>query len=96
MGNRRPPLSPDTQSLTTVGSRHSYGTIGEHQSGRSFPKSHSPEAYRSGHPLFDVPEEVDEEYLEKALEAEGLYLGSCRWQTLTTDHKPVFDHGDAP
>ncbi|KAH9969369.1 hypothetical protein BGW80DRAFT_1334525 [Lactifluus volemus] len=77
MGNRRPLQSADTQSLTTVGSRHSYGTIGEHQSGRSsFPKSRSRETYRGGHPLFDVPEEIDEDYLENALEADGLYLGS--------------------
>jgi hypothetical protein len=90
MGNRRPLQSADTQSLTTVGSRHSYGTIGEHQSGRSsFPKSRSRETYRGGHPLFDVPEEVDEDYLENALEADGLYLGSCREQAPTTAHKSV-------
>jgi hypothetical protein len=79
MGNRRSLQSADTQPLTTVGSRHSYGTIGEHQSEQSsFPKSRSRETYRGGHPLFDVPEEVDEDYLENALEADGFYLGSCR------------------
>ncbi|KAI0000794.1 hypothetical protein BJV74DRAFT_114771 [Russula compacta] len=73
-GNRLPILGIDTHSLTTVGSRQSYGTIG----GPSLPKSHSPETYRSGHLLFDVPEEVDanDEELEVLLEEEGFYLGS--------------------
>jgi hypothetical protein len=76
MGNHRTLLNTDTQSLATVGSRNSYGAISEHQSGPSFLKSHSPETYRSGHPLFNVPEEVDEVDLEEPLEAEGLYLGT--------------------
>ncbi|KAN0136608.1 hypothetical protein V8E53_005655 [Lactarius tabidus] len=40
------------------------------------PKSHSPETYRSGNPLFNVPEEIDDDDLEDLLEEEGLYLGS--------------------
>ncbi|KAI0252251.1 hypothetical protein BJV78DRAFT_1275022 [Lactifluus subvellereus] len=62
--------------LSTPQSRNSYGTISEHQPGPSFRKNHSPETYRGGHPLFNVPEEIDEEDLEEPLEAEGLYLGS--------------------
>lgn len=42
------------------------------------PKSHSPETYRSGNPLSNVPEEIDDDDddLEELLEEEGLYLGS--------------------
>jgi hypothetical protein len=40
------------------------------------PKSHSPETYRSGNPLFNVPEEIDDDDLEELLEEEGLYLGA--------------------
>jgi hypothetical protein len=42
------------------------------------PKSHSPETYRSGNPLSNVPEEIDDDDddLEELLEEEGLYLGA--------------------
>jgi hypothetical protein len=69
-GDRRPTLNIDT--------RPSYGAIGERQSiGGSLPKcKNNLETYRSDHPLFDVPEEVEDGDLEALLEEEGLYLGS--------------------
>ncbi len=79
-GDRRPTLNIDTRPLNTVGTRQSYGTIGERQSsgGSNPPRCKSNlETYRSGHhSLSDVPEEVDDGDLEALLEEEGLYLGS--------------------
>ncbi len=71
-GDRRPTLNIDTR-----GSRQSYGAIGERQSNGESPTKYKNnlETYRSGHPLFDVPEEVGDEDLEALLEEEGLYLG---------------------
>ena len=77
MSGQTPLLGFDTSSV--AGSRRSYGTVGDLQSvgGPSIPKSHSPETYRSGNPLYKVPEEIDDDDdLEELLEEEGLYLGA--------------------
>lgn len=77
--NQKLSLNIDTRPLNTVGTKQSYGTIGERQSigGLSLLECDEPETYRSGHHvLFDVPEEVDDQDLEALLEDEGLYLGS--------------------
>ena len=76
---RRPSLGIDTRPLSAFGSRQSYGTIGDQQSiygGPSVLNCRSPETYRNGHLLFNVPEEVDDDELEVLLEEDGLYLGS--------------------
>ncbi|KAI0263180.1 hypothetical protein BC834DRAFT_887737 [Gloeopeniophorella convolvens] len=81
MGRRRPLLGVDTTSLPATGPGRSYGATSGHINGAPFAKSHSPEAYRSGHYLFNVPEELDiddDEALDELLEAEGLYVGSYR------------------
>jgi hypothetical protein len=70
-------LGIDTRSK----SRQSYGTIGDQllNGGSVHSYTHSPETYRSGRLLFDVPEEVadDDLELEALLEEEGFYLGPC-------------------
>jgi hypothetical protein len=75
---QKPTLNIDTHPLNTAGTRQSYGAIGERQTvgGLSLLKNDDLETYRSGHVLFDVPEEVDDQDLEALLEEEGLYLGS--------------------
>ena len=75
--SQKPSLNIDTRPLNTVGTRQSYGAI-ERQSigGLSLLKCDEPETDWSGHVLFDVPEEVDDQDLEALLEEEGLYLGS--------------------
>jgi hypothetical protein len=77
-GDRRPTLNIDTRPLFTVGSRQSYGAIGERQtvSGSLQKCKNNPETHRNGRPLFDVAEEVEDGDLEALLEEEGLYLGS--------------------
>ena len=77
MSGHTPLLGVDTRP-TASGSRQSYGSAGQvqHNGGPSFSKSHSPETYRSGNPLSNVPEEIDDDHLEELLEEEGLYLGT--------------------
>ena len=77
MSSNPPILNIDTRPLNTVGTRQSYGSIGEGQfvGGSSPLKCSNLETYRRDH-LFDVPEEVDDDELEALLEEEGLYLGS--------------------
>ena len=82
MSGHTPLLGFDaTRGSSVAGSRRSYGTAGDLQNlgGPSIPKSHSPETYRSGNPLYNVPEETDDDDddddLEELLEEEGLYLG---------------------
>lgn len=77
-GDRRPTLNIDTRPLFTVGTRQSYGTVGERQSVSGSPHKckNNIETYRNGHHLCDVPEEVEDGDLEALLEEEGLYLGS--------------------
>jgi len=79
-GDRRPILNIDTRPSFTVGTRQSYGAIGERQSiGGSLLKcKNNIEICRNGHPLFDVPEEAEDGDLEALLEEQGLYLGSYR------------------
>lgn len=79
-----PTLNIDTRPLNTVGTRQSYGTIGQRHSigGSPLPKCSDHETCRRGHPLFDVPEEVDDDDLEALLEEEGLYLGSSPYVSL--------------
>jgi hypothetical protein len=76
-GDRMPALSIDTRSLTTHGPKQSYGAISDQRpnGAPSIAHGQSPETYRNSHPLFDVPEEVDDEDLEALLDEEGLYLG---------------------
>lgn len=85
-GDQRPSLNIDTRPLFTVGTRQSYGAIGERQSiGGSLQKrKNNLETYPSDHPLFDVPEEVEDGDLEALLEEEGLYLGSSPSFAITT------------
>lgn len=77
MNGHTPLLGVDTRS-PAAGSRRSYGSVGDVESIRGSPivKTHSPETYRSGNPLSNVPEEIDDEDLEELLEEEGLYLGT--------------------
>ena len=77
-GDRRPTLNIDTRPSSTVGTRQSYGAIGERQpiSGSLLKCKNNLETYRSDHPLVDVPEEVEDGDLEALLEEEGFYLGS--------------------
>jgi hypothetical protein len=76
-------LNIDTRPLNTVGTRQSYGAIGERQSigGLTPLKCDNLETYRRGH-LLDVPEEVDDDDLEALLEEEELYLGSFPYVAL--------------
>ncbi|KAH8988318.1 hypothetical protein EDB92DRAFT_1800610 [Lactarius akahatsu] len=76
MSNHTPLLGVDTRMAT--GSRRSYSSVGDLHGGPSVSKSRSPETYRSGNPLSNVPEEIDDEDLEETLEEEGLYLAT--WQ----------------
>ena len=80
VGNQKPLLGIDTRSR----SKQSYGTIGDQLSngGPSHPHTHSPETYRNGHLLFNVPEEVDDDDLEALLEEEGFYFGLCPLRSL--------------
>jgi hypothetical protein len=80
-GDRGPTLTIDTR-----GTRQSYGAVGEREPiGGSLPKcKNSPETHRNGRPLFDVPEEVEDEDLEELLEEEGFYLGSLPSFAITT------------
>ena len=82
-GDRGPTLNIDTRGH---GTRQSYGAIGERESiGESLPRcKNNLETYRSGHPRFDVPEEVEDGDLEALLEEEGLYLGSLPSFAITT------------
>jgi hypothetical protein len=77
-GDQRPILNIDTRPSFTVGTRQSYGAIGERQSisGSLLKCKNNIETYRNGHPLFDVPEEAEDGDLEALLEEQGLYLGS--------------------
>jgi len=85
-GDRRPTLNIDTRPSFTVGTRQSYGAIGERQSiGGSLLKcKNNIGTSRSDHPLFDVPEEVEDGDLEVLLEEEGFYLGSSSTFAITT------------
>jgi hypothetical protein len=77
--DRRPTLNIDTRPLFTVGTRQSYGAIGERQSADGSLlkcKNNLETSCRSGRPLFDVPEEVEDGDLEALLDEVGLYLGS--------------------
>jgi hypothetical protein len=78
MNGHTPLLGVETRGPSATGSRRSYSSVGDFQSlgGPSKPKSHSPETYRSGNPLYNVPEEIDDGDLEELLEEEGLYLGA--------------------
>ena len=80
-GDRRPTLNIDTR-----GTRQSYGAVDERQSNGESPtkRKNNLETYRSGHPHFDVPEEVGDEDLEALLEEEGLFLGSSPSFAITT------------
>jgi hypothetical protein len=85
--DRRPTLNVDTtHPLFTAGTTQSYGAIGERQSttGSLLKSKNHLERHRSGQPLFDVPEEVEDGDLEALLEEEGLYLGSSPSFTITT------------
>ncbi|KAH9064371.1 hypothetical protein EDB87DRAFT_1319913 [Lactarius vividus] len=76
MSGHTPLLGVDTRMAT--GSRRSYSSVGDLHGGPSVSKSRSPETYRSGNPLSNVPEEIDDEDLEEILEEAGLYLGSYK------------------
>lgn len=91
MSGHTPLLGVDTRWSTATGSRRSYSSVGDVQSigGSPIRKSHSPETYRSGNPLSNVPEEVDDEDLEELLEEEGLYLGSYKRLVQTYTLVPV-------
>ncbi|KAH9001886.1 hypothetical protein EDB86DRAFT_2902224, partial [Lactarius hatsudake] len=87
MSNHTPLLGVDTRMAT--GSRRSYSSVGDLRGGPSVSKSRSPETYRSGNPLSNVPEEIDDEDLEETLEEEGLYLGSYKRLVQTYTFVPV-------
>jgi hypothetical protein len=84
VSSKPPTLNIDTRPLNTVGTRQSYGTIGQRQSigGSSLLNRSDHETYRRGHLLFDVPEEVDDDDLEALLEEQGLYLGPSSYVSL--------------
>ncbi|KAI9453620.1 hypothetical protein BJY52DRAFT_1123463 [Lactarius psammicola] len=88
MSDHTPLLGVDTRWSTAPGSRRSYSSVGD-RGGPSIPKSRSPETYRSGNPLSNVPEEIDDDDLEEILEEEGLYVGSYKRLIQTYTFVPV-------
>ncbi|KAI9435808.1 hypothetical protein H4582DRAFT_1968856 [Lactarius indigo] len=90
MSSHTPLLGVDTRPSAAAGSRRSYSAVGDQSiGGPSVPKSRSPETYRSGNPLSNVPEEIGDDDLEEILEEEGLYLGSYKHLVQTYTFVPV-------